>query len=601
MAGAHLEHRRRPCEASRGQADRPQRLEVELPPEQGHQLPEQRQAAPVVVAAPHGRLQPGDLVGVERPDVDPPGLGQLGDRPAGPPAATATSTHPGFLTPATYPTAGPPDSVANRSSPAPASENNGPVLLDEVAGTSAAVAASSARLAEVERLAACLRRLEPDEVHPAVAFLSGDLRQRQIGVGWAALRDAPDPASQPSLTVTEVDAAFERIGRLAGPGSQTERRRLVGELFGRATASEQRFLVGLLSGEPRQGALEGVMVGRPLGRAHGEVIALHPDGRPHPFQVTASRVGSRLEVERLAAALPLTVFLFDLLHLDGQDLLDRPGAERHRALAATVPEPLRIPRTVTADPAAAAAFLADTLARGHEGVMVKSLAATWEAGRRGAGWIKVKPVHTLDLVVLAAEWGHGRRRGWPSNLHLGARDPSGGFVMLGKTFKGLTDKLLTWQTERLLELAVGPTDGYVVHVRPELVVEIAFDGIQTSPRYPGGMALRFARVLRYRPDKRPEEADTSRRCAPSTPLDNRHSRISCISRNAIYRGGTTMAGWMLGEPASSPSTRWTGWWSTRRGGGQRGRRRRPAHPGGVGAGRAAAAGPQGGRDADHRR
>jgi DNA ligase-1 len=240
----------------------------------------------------------------------------------------------------------------------------------------------------------------------------------------------------------------------------------------------------------------------------GEVIALHPDGRPHPFQVTASRVGSRLEVERLAAALPLTVFLFDLLHLDGQDLLDRPGAERHAALAATVPEPLRIPRTVTADPAAAAAFLADTLARGHEGVMVKSLAATWEAGRRGAGWIKVKPVHTLDLVVLAAEWGHGRRRGWLSNLHLGARDPSGGFVMLGKTFKGLTDKLLTWQTERLLELAVGPTDGYVVHVRPELVVEIAFDGIQTSPRYPGGMALRFARVLRYRPDKRPEEADT---------------------------------------------------------------------------------------------
>jgi DNA ligase 1 len=247
----------------------------------------------------------------------------------------------------------------------------------------------------------------------------------------------------------------------------------------------------------------------PVGSAvlDGEVIALHPDGRPHPFQVTAGRVGSRLEVERLAATLPLTVFLFDLLHLDGQDLLDRPGAERHAALAATVPEPLRIPRTVTADPAAAATFLADSLARGHEGVMVKSLAATWEAGRRGAGWIKVKPVHTLDLVVLAAEWGHGRRRGWLSNLHLGARDPSGGFVMLGKTFKGLTDKLLTWQTERLLELEVS-RDAYTVHVRPELVVEIAFDGIQTSPRYPGGMALRFARVLRYRPDKRPEEADT---------------------------------------------------------------------------------------------
>jgi DNA ligase 1 len=521
------------------------------------------------------------------------------------------------------------------------------VLLDEVAGTSAAVAASSARLAKVERLAACLRCLEPDEVHPAVAFLSGDLRQRQIGVGWASLRDAPDPASQPTLTVTEVDAAFERIGRLAGPGSQTERRRLVGELFGRATASEQRFLVGLLSGELRQGALEGVMVeaiakaagvpgtevrrammlrgalgpvaeaalaggvpalrefhlrvGRPLqpmlastapsveaamervgeaavewkldgtsdpkrersaargGQAaiewkldgvrvqlhkagdevrvftrtldditarvpevaeivlalpirsavlDGELIALQPDGRPHPFQVTAGRLGSKLDVERQRLAVPLTLYLFDALHLDGEDLIDRGGVERHAALAAVTPTTLRAPRTVTGDPAAAAAFLADALSRGHEGVLVKSLTAPYEAGRRGTGWLKVKPVHTLDLVVLAVEWGHGRRKGWLSNLHLGARDPeTGGFVMLGKTFKGLTDKLLAWQTERLLELAVGPADQWVVHVRPELVVEVAFDGVQASPRYPGGVALRFARVLRYRPDKRPEEAD----------------------------------------------------------------------------------------------
>ena len=239
----------------------------------------------------------------------------------------------------------------------------------------------------------------------------------------------------------------------------------------------------------------------------GEVIALHPDGRPHPFQVTASRVGSRLDVERLAASLPLTAFLFDLLHLDGQDLLDRTGAERHAALAAVVPEPLRMPRRVTADPLEAADFLDDTLARGHEGVMVKSLAATWEAGRRGAGWLKVKPVHTLDLVVLAVEWGHGRRKGWLSNLHLGARDPAGGFVMLGKTFKGLTDKLLAWQTERLGALAVAE-DGWTVRVRPELVVEVAFDGVQQSPRYPGGLALRFARVVRYREDKRAEEADT---------------------------------------------------------------------------------------------
>ena len=177
----------------------------------------------------------------------------------------------------------------------------------------------------------------------------------------------------------------------------------------------------------------------------------------------------------------------DALHVDGEDLIDRGGAERHSALVAVTPAALRVPRTVTGDPAAAAAFLRDTLARGHEGVLVKSLTAPYEAGRRGAGWVKVKPRHTLDLVVLAAEWGHGRRQGWLSNLHLGARDPEhGGFVMLGKTFKGLTDELLAWQTERLLELAVTRTDEYVVRVRPELVVEVAFDGVQASPRYPGG-------------------------------------------------------------------------------------------------------------------
>ena len=172
-----------------------------------------------------------------------------------------------------------------------------------------------------------------------------------------------------------------------------------------------------------------------------------------------------------------------------------------------MPEALRIPRVVTDDAGAAGGVLADALGRGHEGVMVKSLDAPYEAGRRGAGWLKVKVAHTLDLVVLAAEWGHGRRRGTLSNLHLGARDPAGGFVMLGKTFKGLTDEMLAWQTERLLALEVS-RDAYTVHVRPELVVEIAFDGVQTSPRYPGGMALRFARVKRHRPDKTAAEADT---------------------------------------------------------------------------------------------
>ena len=184
-------------------------------------------------------------------------------------------------------------------------------------------------------------------------------------------------------------------------------------------------------------------------------------------------------------------------------MLDEPGAARAERLAAAVPEALRVPRAVAEDADAATAVLDEALAMGHEGVIVKSLDAPYAAGRRGAGWLKVKPVHTLDLVILAAEWGHGRRRGWLSNLHLGARHDTepGQFVMLGKTFKGLTDKMLQWQTEHLLELATDRGD-WVVKVRPELVVEIAFDGIQRSTRYPGGVALRFARVLRHRPDKR---------------------------------------------------------------------------------------------------
>jgi ATP-dependent DNA ligase I len=497
------------------------------------------------------------------------------------------------------------------------------MLLAEITGTSEAVAATRSRLAKTASLAACLRLLAPEEIEPAVAFLTGELRQRPIGVGWAALRDTPPPAPEPSLSVGEVDETLTRVKELTGPGSATGRKALLAALFGRATGPEQAFLRGLIGGELRQGALEGVMVeavakaaeipaaevrraamltgrlgrvthaalveGVPalrafrleIGRAlqpmlagtatgvddalakispaavewkvdgarvqvhrdgdevavftrsldditarvpevveavlalpvrsivlDGEVIALRDDGRPHPFQVTASRVGSKLDVERLRGTLPLTTFFFDVLHVDGDDVLDQGGAERFEALRAAVPEPLRIPRQVTSDPAEAAALLRDTIAQGHEGVMVKSLTAPYEAGRRGSGWLKVKPVHTLDLVVLAAEWGHGRRQGWLSNLHLGARDPAtGGWVMLGKTFKGLTDKMLTWQTEHLLTLE-DRRDSHVVHVRPELVAEIAFDGLQTSPRYPGGLALRFARVLRHRPDKPAAEADT---------------------------------------------------------------------------------------------
>ena len=497
------------------------------------------------------------------------------------------------------------------------------MLLEEIARTSADVTATSARLGKTRALADCLERLAPAEVPVAVAYLAGELPHAPIGVGWAALRQLPAPAASATLDLLEVDAALRRIGATVGPGSQALRRDLVAELMARATEREQRFLAGLLTGELRQGALEGVMVDaiaraasvpvpavrrarmltgdlgavattaltegeqglqrfrlellRPLepmlaqtaadldealarvspaalewkldgariqvhrrgdevrvftrnladitarvpevvaearrleSRAFvldGETIALAGDGRPRPFQVTMSRFGSRLDADELRRAIPLTAAFFDCLHLDGDDLLDRRAADRFEALAGLVPERLRVRRVETAEPAEAERFLVDALEHGHEGVMVKALDAPYEAGRRGAGWLKVKRAHTLDLVVLAAEWGHGRRHGRLSNLHLGARDPATGtFVMLGKTFKGMTDELLAWQTERLLELETH-SDAHTVHVRPELVVEIAFDGVQASSRYPGGLALRFARVKGYRPDKRPEEADT---------------------------------------------------------------------------------------------
>ena len=235
-----------------------------------------------------------------------------------------------------------------------------------------------------------------------------------------------------------------------------------------------------------------------------ELIALDEAGRPRPFQQTASRFATRD-----ASGPPLTTVAFDLLHLDGVDLLDLPGTDRWAALDALLPAAARVKRVITDDPVVAQAALEVSLATGHEGVVVKGVDARYEAGRRGAAWVKVKPVHTLDLVVIAAEWGSGRRKGWLSNLHLAARADDGtGFVMLGKTFKGLTDAMLTWQTQELLGLAVGATDGWVVTVRPELVVEIALDGLQQSTRYPGGVALRFARVVRHRPDKPVGDAAT---------------------------------------------------------------------------------------------
>jgi DNA ligase 1 len=240
----------------------------------------------------------------------------------------------------------------------------------------------------------------------------------------------------------------------------------------------------------------------------GEIISLTPDGRPQPFQVTAKRFGRKLDLERMRAELPLTPFWFDLLYLDGQALIDESQARRFSLLSALAPAANLVPHLVTADAEKGAEFLRLALERGNEGIMAKAIGAPYAAGARGQSWLKVKKAHTLDLVILAAEWGNGRRKGWLSNLHLGARDTEkGGFAMLGKTFKGLTDEMLTWQTEQFLKLEIG-RDSYTVYVEPKLVAEIAFSDIQISTRYPSGMALRFARVKRYRPDKTAADADT---------------------------------------------------------------------------------------------
>ena len=236
----------------------------------------------------------------------------------------------------------------------------------------------------------------------------------------------------------------------------------------------------------------------------GEALSMTPEGRPQPFQVTMRRFGRKLDLERMRAELPLSPFWFDLLYVDGQAVIDEPQARRFSALAGLTPQ--IVPHTVTADRERAADFLREALERGHEGIMAKALDAPYASGSRGQSWLKVKRARTLDLAVLAAEWGHGRRHGWLSNLHLGARDTAkGGFAMLGKTFKGLTDEMLAWQTEQLLKLEVA-RDAYTVYVEPKLIVEIAFNDVQVSPHYASGMALRFARVKRYRTDK--SEADT---------------------------------------------------------------------------------------------
>ncbi|TFV86984.1 ATP-dependent DNA ligase [Blastococcus sp. CT_GayMR16] len=499
------------------------------------------------------------------------------------------------------------------------------MLLADVVTASAAVAATRSRTAKAGVIAELLRRADPEEVGPVTAWLAGETRQGRLGVGWRTLsRRVGAPAEASSLTVAVVDATLTGLAGTGGAGSAARRDALLGDLMSAATADEQQFLVRLLTGDLRQGALEGVVldsvataadvpaaavrrafmlsgrlpetaamalsggvaaldavrleVGRPvrpmlaspgsslddaltdLGadvtvefkldgariQVHrdgdevrvwtrtlrevtdgvpelvdrvralpcetavldGETLALDDDGRPRAFQDTMSRFGS----DASEAGVLLSPFFFDLLHLDGRDLLDEPLHVRLDALAqllaADEHAALRMPGVRSPEPEQAAEVLDEALTAGHEGVVVKALDAPYAAGRRGKAWQKVKPVHTLDLVVIGAEWGYGRRSGMLSNIHLGARDPDGGEpVMVGKTFKGMTDQLLDWQTRTFPEHAREHPDWGVL-LRPELVVEIALDGAQRSTRYPGGVALRFARVLRYRPDKTPAEADT---------------------------------------------------------------------------------------------
>ncbi|HSS68810.1 MAG TPA: ATP-dependent DNA ligase [Nocardioidaceae bacterium] len=374
-------------------------------------------------------------------------------------------------------------------------------MLDAVA------AASGVPLAAVRR-AAMLRGVTGPVARAALVEGADAVRAFTLTVGQPI---RPMLAS----SAPDVDAAFDKIG--AGPSAaDASIDTKVDGIRIQVHKSGDEIRVFTRSLDEITGRLHDVEeVSRTLPADQlildGEAITLDETGRPRPFQDTASRTATQAADDPDEVGAPITPFFFDVLHVDGHDLIDLPLRERLDRLDGLVPDAHRTTRVATADPAAAAEFFAAAVAGGQEGVVVKSLDAPYDAGRRGAAWVKVKPRHTLDLVVLAVEWGSGRRRGYLSNIHLGARDPAGGFVMLGKTFKGMTDEMLAWQTERFTELAIEPEkvrDGYVVKVHPEQVVEIAFDGLQRSTRYPGGVALRFARVLRYRDDKTATEADT---------------------------------------------------------------------------------------------
>ncbi|MDJ0395765.1 ATP-dependent DNA ligase [Rhodococcus sp. G-MC3] len=493
------------------------------------------------------------------------------------------------------------------------------MLFSRIIDTSSTVGATRSRKAKIESLQALIAELDPTDVGTVVSWLSGELPQGRIGIGWRTLADLDVSAAAGSaLTIADVDSAITAVASTSGTGSSARRRAQLTELFASATREEREFLIRLMTGELRQGALEGIMtdaiakaaglkldpvrrafmlsgslaatataaltggenalaafsleVGRPvrpmlaspaesldaaLAEMNGEVsvefkfdgariqvhrdgdevhvytrtlreitgsvpelielirglpctsvvldgetLALTDSGRPRPFQETMSRFGAQNAHELL-----LRPYFFDCIHLDGVDLLDEPLERRLDALDRVAGQH-RIPSLIRPDADAASAHFDAALDDGHEGVMIKALSSPYAAGRRGKTWQKVKPEHTLDLVVLGAEWGYGRRTGWLSNLHLGARDPDGGDpIMVGKTFKGLTDALLQWQTEEFPKHERS-RDEHTVYLNPDLIVEIELDGVQTSTRYPGGVALRFARVLRYRPDKTHAEADT---------------------------------------------------------------------------------------------
>jgi DNA ligase-1 len=502
------------------------------------------------------------------------------------------------------------------------------MLFRDLVEVSKRVSATTRKKEKASLLAECLKHSQGEEIALAASYLSGQVPQGSLCIGWTILQktlENLDERPRP-LSLLEVNLFFDEITQSRGEGSVKKKVKALHDLFSSAREDEKEFLAGLIMGEVRQGALEGLVLeaiaqasglaaeriqqgvmfsgnigevarvaleeglegfsrfqpklfhpiipmlanaaegeGDALARwgqvacelkidgariqihkngeeirvftrhlkevtervpeivavarrfrldkaiFEGETLAMRPDGRPLPFQTTMRRFGRVQDIERMKKEIPLTSYFFDLLYLDGEPLFDEPYRKRFELLCEGVPSEYQIPQIVTADEKVVREFLKKSLEAGHEGIMAKGVDSPYVAGHRGFYWLKIKPTKTLDLVILAAEWGHGRRKGWLSNLHLGARDPdSGQFVMLGKTFKGLTDEMLQWQTEKLFSLETH-RDEWTVYVQPELVVEIAFNDLQESPRYPGGLALRFARVRHYREDKSLSEVDTIQR------------------------------------------------------------------------------------------